>query len=184
MKVKVCCTSRKRGSCAFTFMGRNAPQKVVAFSRFWIYAAWMLARFELEKAVKENSVERMMEAIANGATVEERGYRNEPLLYVAMKAGALEAGRKLIQLGADVNERVGCDKDTLLIKAARTSNPAFLWLLLQNKADHTLGNRYGKTALAYCVDTDYMARDLREAGCFSRVGSRYAEADTRESLAR
>jgi ankyrin repeat protein len=138
----------------------------------------MLPRYELEKAVKENSVERMMEAIAKGASVEDRGYGDEPLLYVAMKVkkpGALEAGRKLIELGADVNERVGCDKDTLLIKAARTGNAGFLWLLLKNKADFTLGNRFGKTALAYCVDTDYMARDLRNAGCYTKVGSRYAQ---------
>jgi ankyrin repeat protein len=110
----------------------------------------------LYQALKAKDVQAVSDALAQGADVnahDELGFT--PLVWATINAGAVSghpdttaALPLLLDKGADINApAVG--NETALIVAVKTNNPPAVNILLDRKADTSIKNVEGKTALAF-----------------------------------
>jgi ankyrin repeat protein len=85
-------------------------------------------------------------------------YRNTTPLGTAISKGDIETAKKLIEYGADVNEK--CNGMTPLMMAARYNNVEMINLLLEKGADLRIKDNKGFTALKYAQLSN--AKDAEE----------------------
>ncbi|CAD5125524.1 DgyrCDS13731 [Dimorphilus gyrociliatus] len=115
------------------------------------------ARFDLKDkggstalhwAVDGGNVEIIEFMVKQGGDVNWKDDQNNwtPLLRLASVSGKVNVGRKLLELGADLNAK---DKDgkTALMIAVINGHNELVELLLDSNCDLTIRNDYGKTAL-------------------------------------
>lgn len=125
----------------------------------------MIPDYELLYAVKDDSVEEMKAALAKGALLKVKD-RGIGLLEIAQLSEAPNAARYLIDLGVNVDERLGRLQDILLHRCARRGDGGMMTLLLEAGADPNIRNLQGKTPLdvAHSKGLEYMCDNLKEHG--------------------
>lgn len=126
----------------------------------------MLPYYRLAEAVKHGCMQEIHDAIAAGAPLEKPDITSLPLLELAQKHGQLEAARLLLKFGADPRETTSRNGDTLIHKAIRSGQSAFVSLWIENGVDPKQLNDCGEAAihLAARHGQQYVVDQLRESG--------------------
>ncbi|MEM6468701.1 MAG: ankyrin repeat domain-containing protein [Planctomycetota bacterium] len=126
----------------------------------------MLPGYALIQSIKRGQLDEMMSAIAAGAKLNHCDFDGRTPLEVALDHGQMDLARKLVSLGADVNQTIGKRGDVLLHRAARTGNFGVMTLLLELGAKPEQFNTAGKTPLHEAVSRGYqfMADTLIASG--------------------
>ena len=108
---------------------------------------------DLTKAIKNNNIDDVREALLLGADANNKNEQgNKPLIlatregHLKTREGYLEIVKLLLKHKADINGQDYFGK-TPLIKAAASNHSKVIELLLANGADPTMKDRFGSTAL-------------------------------------
>ena len=111
----------------------------------------MLPNYALIEAIKHGSLTAFKEATERGASIDTKDLDGLSTLEVAQKYAQPEMARILCRLGADVNESIGRQGDSLIHRTARQGDIGFTSLLIECGADVNATNDHGKTPLHYAV---------------------------------
>jgi ankyrin repeat protein len=123
----------------------------------------------LHLAVFQADVTLVRTVLAAGAKVDARDASDLTPLMVAAGAGACDVARALIAAGADVHAKTGPQQLQPVHLAALTGTPEMLGLLLEQGADASAADAWGRTPLHLLGPQDWtrvaaMSRRLADAG--------------------
>lgn len=116
------------------------------------------------KAAKNNEVEKLENFLENGVDIEATDTHKRTALMVATYTNNIEASRLLIKSGANVNAQDDRLESPLLHAGAYGYLEILKAILATGKANHTLLNRYGGTALIPACERGHtgVVRELLE----------------------
>jgi ankyrin repeat protein len=114
-------------------------------------AAGKSMRDKLAEAVEQNDVEIVKELLLNGAHANDKGRRGIGNLGTSAALGFTEVASLLIAHGADVNERIGSEGTTPLMRAAHRGRVETAQLLIDKGADINATDSDGVTPLMKAV---------------------------------
>jgi len=104
---------------------------------------------------KAKSIRALVEGGAKVNAVDDIADHNNTPLGWAVYLGQVEATRELIALGGDINYIPSGQGDTPVISGVRANRYECVKLVIEAKADLTIRNRMGKTALDYAKELGY-----------------------------
>ncbi len=138
----------------------------------------MLPDYALIESIKGGTPSGIEHAMRLGAKITARDVSGMSVLEVALAWEQPQIARELIRLGADVNESIGKNGDSLLHRAARTGDIGFTILLAEHGANVNVVNDAGKSPLHYAVagGFQYLADALVNAG--ANVNAATPQGDT------
>lgn len=138
----------------------------------------MLPNFELIDAIRNGQPTGFAKALAKGASPESCDFDGLSALAVAIKSGRVDLGRRLLELGADPNQTLGKQGDTLLHRAAKTGDYGFTRLLIEHGGNVNACNHKSATPLHFAATQNhaYVATALLNAG--ATVDSTLHNGDT------
>lgn len=134
--------------------------------------------YMLVAAVKDGDIQRVREALSQGASIDCRDFRGHSILEVAEHSQQNPLVRQLVQAGANPNQIVGKQGNSLLMQSIMRHNPGFAHALMECNADIHAKNLAGENALMVAVRTGdvYFANDLMRAG--ARINEQSRSGDT------
>lgn len=126
---------------------------------------------DLMQAVQQKNIEKIAEALDNGANINGELHGDTPLLMAIVRSGNVEIIQYLLDNGADIEQRTSYYSDrTPLMVALTNSNKQVVTLLVESGADVNAVDRDGKSVLQQLkagrtfIETPYYEKLLIEAG--------------------
>lgn len=126
----------------------------------------VLPNFQLLKAIKSNCLLDFNEAIRRGATFKARDHDDRTALEVTLRHDRPELARRLIDDGADPNQRIGKRGNQLIHLAAETGDIGFMAVLLDEGVNPNSAGHHRRTALHIATKKgfEYLGRTLLDHG--------------------